>query len=107
MKAKTEVSAKAENQAYLAAIERLFAPIARLMIAHRIEPIPELNELLESILISFGAFVCDCVSQDPQAPSKTKIRDLLAEKSGQRNAFTRHLARQSLDQWRMPNVKES
>jgi hypothetical protein len=50
MKTKTEVSANAESQAYLAAIERLFAPIARLMIAHRIG-YPALEAILQRVYI--------------------------------------------------------
>jgi Family of unknown function (DUF6502) len=50
MKAATEVSTKAENQAYLAALERLFAPIARLMIAHRIG-YPALEAILQRVYI--------------------------------------------------------
>jgi Family of unknown function (DUF6502) len=50
MNAKTELSAKVESQAYLAAMERMLAPIARLMIAHRIG-YPALEAILQRVYI--------------------------------------------------------
>ena len=60
----------------------VFDEVIDVLVSHRIEPVAQLYELLEAILIPLGAFVGNPICKFPKCLPKSKIRKLLSEKSG-------------------------
>ena len=54
----------------------VFDKVVDVVVSHRIESISELNELFESVLIPFRAFICNPIGKVSQRLPKTEIRKL-------------------------------